>query len=138
MSTSSHKDSRATVHASAEVAQWLQKAVGDLKTAEREFGVDTDPNFDAVCFHAQQGAEKLMKAALVARGCRPPKVHDLVHLAALLDRHVAGWEFSIEDLSELSSAAVEARYPGSGTTRTDAGKALATAGRLWSALRPLV
>ncbi len=62
------------------VKEWIQKAEGDWRTANREFEVEFDPNFDAVCFHAQQCIEKLQKAVLIARNTIPPKTHDLVEL----------------------------------------------------------
>src|SRR2546421_5742031 len=37
---------------------------GDFATAQRELGAIQDPNYDAVCFHAQQCAEKYLKAFL--------------------------------------------------------------------------
>jgi HEPN domain-containing protein len=39
---------------------------------------DTVP--DAVCFHAHQAAEKLLKSALIAVHQPPPRTHDLIHL----------------------------------------------------------
>ena len=42
--------------------EWVTKAEGDLGTAARELAVDNDPNYDAVCFQAQQCAEKYLKA----------------------------------------------------------------------------
>ena len=38
--------------------EWVEKAEGDFATASREIRVRKAPNFDAVCFHAQQCAEK--------------------------------------------------------------------------------
>ena len=128
----------AETHTDPQAATWLAKAVGDLQVAERELAVLQRPNFDAVCFHAQQAAEKLLKAALVARGVHPPKVHDLVHLDTLLRRCMPGWSFSIPDLSTLSSLAVDARYPGFAATRPQGSDAFDIAVRLWVALRPLV
>ena len=46
------------------VAEWIEKAEGDYRTAEREMRVRKAPNYDAVCFHAQQCAEKYLKAFL--------------------------------------------------------------------------
>ncbi len=40
-------------------AEWIAKAEGDFGTAERELDVKIDPNYDAVCFHAQQCAENI-------------------------------------------------------------------------------
>jgi HEPN domain-containing protein len=135
VSTAPYNASDAGSHAEPLVAEWLRKAVGDLQTAERELAVTEHPNLDAVSFHAQQGAEKLLKAALQYTGLRPPKVHDLVHLNALVQNRFPAWSFPVLDLSELSSAAVEARYPGCSSNRQDAERNLDIATRLWSALR---
>ena len=45
--------------------EWVKKAEGDFVTASREFRSRSSPNFDAVCFHAQQCAEKYMKVQLI-------------------------------------------------------------------------
>ena len=45
-------------------AEWVAKAVGDFLTAGRELRARKSPNYDAVCFHAQQYAEKYLKAVL--------------------------------------------------------------------------
>jgi HEPN domain-containing protein len=45
-------------------AEWIAKASADLATAGREMRARKDTNYDAVCFHAQQCVEKLLKAAL--------------------------------------------------------------------------
>ena len=39
--------------------EWIEKASADLATAGREMRARRDPNYDAVCFHAQQCVEKL-------------------------------------------------------------------------------
>lgn len=44
--------------------EWVEKAEGDFFTAMRELRARKSPNFDAVCFHAQQMAEKYLKAVL--------------------------------------------------------------------------
>jgi HEPN domain-containing protein len=67
------------------IEEWIFKAEGDFTTAERELSVTVAPNFDAVCFHAQQCAEKYLKALLIVRGVTPPKIHDLAQLHRLLD-----------------------------------------------------
>lgn len=38
--------------------EWVHKADGDYATAMRELRARRSPNYDAVCFHAQQCAEK--------------------------------------------------------------------------------
>jgi HEPN domain-containing protein len=48
----------------SQVAEWISKAEGDFLTAGRELRARKSPNYDAVCFHAQQCAEKYLKAVL--------------------------------------------------------------------------
>ncbi len=47
------------------IKEWLAKSDGDFHTASREADAIESPNYDAVCFHAQQCVEKLMKAVLI-------------------------------------------------------------------------
>jgi len=63
-----------------EVIEWVDKAEGDFVSAKREYQARKKPNFDATCFHAQQSAEKYLKAYLQALNIPIPKTHDLVRL----------------------------------------------------------
>jgi len=65
------------------VEEWIRKAEADYRTASREFSVTENPNYDAVCFHAQQCIEKMIKALVILSGNHPPKTHELAHLANL-------------------------------------------------------
>lgn len=64
--------------------EWIDKAEGDYAVAGREFAAAT-PVFDAVCFHAQQCAEKYLKALLQEHSVEFPRTHDLVALVALAE-----------------------------------------------------
>ncbi|MEX2080327.1 MAG: HEPN domain-containing protein [Dehalococcoidia bacterium] len=136
--THSYRSDAGAAHSNATVASWLSKAAGDLSLAERELTAGAAGNTDAVCFHAQQAAVKIMKAALIAAGPQPPKTHDLVHLDALLQRQLLGWSWDVGELSELTSAAVEVRYPGFTASMEDAARMLDIAARIWAVLRPRV
>lgn len=103
--------------------EWVEKAKGDCLTATRELQADP-PNYDAVCFHAQQCVEKLMKAALIVRGEVPPKTHDLAVLSNLLSSARPDWSWPIEDLRLLSRSAVIFRYPGESAGPEEARAAL--------------
>lgn len=62
-------------------------------------------NYDGICFHAQQCAEKYLKARLYEADIKFSKIHDLV---ALLDQILLiepMWEFFREDLAYLSDFA---------------------------------
>lgn len=61
--------------------EWEQKANNDLLTAEREILVIINPNYDGVCYHSQQAAEKMMKAVLIRAGNTPSRIHDLMILS---------------------------------------------------------
>ncbi|HQK23390.1 MAG TPA: HEPN domain-containing protein [Candidatus Latescibacteria bacterium] len=94
------------------VREWVTKAEGDFRTASRECRARQNPNFDAVCFHAQQCVEKLMKAALISAGLVPPKTHDLEQLDRLLKQTHTRWDVDLTDLRYLARASVAFRYPG--------------------------
>ena len=89
---------------------WLRKADHDLLSIENNLAAKEIP-WDTVCFHAQQAAEKVMKAFLVFRGRDLSKTHDLVALLAQrveCDGSFTGLEV---DCRKLTSYGVAARYP---------------------------
>jgi HEPN domain-containing protein len=109
------------------VSEWVQKAQADLLTSRRELAVQDDPNYDAVCFHAQQCAEKLIKAVLISKGEVPPRTHDLVWLSELLSSVVRSWDWPRQELRLLGRAAVDFRYPGEAADREEAEEAVSIA-----------
>jgi len=92
------------------IAQWLEYAAGDLKTAislRQQEGIP----LRNICYMAQQSAEKTMKCLFVYLGIEVMKSHDLVYLYKKLpDKALT--EIELKDLAWLSYWAVEARYPG--------------------------
>lgn len=105
-------------------AEWVAKAEADFASLERECRARKRPNHDGACFHAQQCAEKFLKARLAERGIEIQKVHNLL---VLLDDALPFeplWEIFREDLAYLSDFAVSYRYPGESATRKDALEAL--------------
>ncbi len=92
--------------------EWIAKAEGDFAVMERESQVVVCPNYDAVCFHAQQCAEKYLKARLCEAEAVFGKTHDLVALLDMVLPLEPDWEESREDLGYLSDFAVNFRYPG--------------------------
>lgn len=99
-----------------ETSEWLAKAEADFMSMVREAAVTERPNYDLVCFLAQQSAEKFLKALLCEEGIPFPKTHDLNKLATLIpvDRRRPA-EF-IKQLARLDRYSVEFRYPGSTAT----------------------
>ena len=120
------------------VKEWIDKAEADFGTAQREFAAGPRPNYDAVCFHAQQCIEKLMKGLLITLGSVPPRTHDLANLSHLLSASCPSWAWPPEDLRLLTRAAVTFRYPGESAEREEAQAALNACTRLRLHLRDLI
>jgi len=114
---------------------WVEKAEGDLRTALRELGATEAPNWDAVCFHAQQAVEKYLKALLIKNGDTFPKTHDLRVLFELIAKYIPELKAEREELIWLSFSAVEARYPGESSTEEEATRAVEIMQRWRSRLR---
>lgn len=92
--------------------EWVHKAEGDLTTAQRELRARLNPNYDAACFHAQQCAEKYLKALLQEAQIPFGKTHNLSLLLDLLPERHSGLELLRPTLAILNAYAVEYRYPG--------------------------
>jgi len=60
--------------------EWVEKAEGDYRVASGQWQ-SANPVWDAICFHAEQCAEKYLKAWLVEHALDFPKTHDLEVLA---------------------------------------------------------
>jgi len=120
-----------------EVARrWISKAEHDRTNAKHTLKLGSDCPFDTVCFHAQQYAEKYLKAILVMHLVHFPRIHDMVELARLLPE---GSETGAtgDELRLLSLYGVEGRYPETGEepSRPEAEKALSIADKIRSAAR---
>jgi len=120
------------------IREWIAKAEGDFATATREIASPESPNFDAVCFHAEQCAEKYLKALLIACGVPPPKVHDLTILNRLASPVCPNWDWPTEELRLLTRAAVVFRYPGESAGPEEAAAALDVCARMRERLRQLL
>jgi HEPN domain-containing protein len=109
------------------VAVLIERADADLLIVDQLLDVDS-PVWMGVAFHAQQAAEKYLKALLVAHWRKPPRTHALGELVVLL--HNAGC--SLPDLSDecetLEPYGVDVRYPEDQPMPTEEeGRAAATA-----------
>lgn len=110
-----------------ETGEWIDKANADFATARRESAVNDSPNYDAVCFHAQQCAEKYLKAVMTEAGMRVPRIHDLEALVNLLSVQYPDLVQILRDARILSAMAVEVRYPGMTADEDDAAESLRSA-----------
>lgn len=94
----------------AEARRWLRFARDGADVASRlsEDG-QTPPRI--ACWHAQQAAEKALKAALLLRGTAVPRTHNLVALRAMLEP-TEREGIDVGALAELTAWGTEVRYPG--------------------------
>lgn len=115
--------------------EWINKAEGDFRTSCRELKVIEYPNYDAACFHAQQCAEKYLKAMLIEANIEFSKIHDLFALLDLIIIFDPKCESLREDCSHLTDMAVEIRYPGISADIEDAQEAVCAAERIRAFIR---
>ena len=67
--------------------------------------------YDTVSFHAQQAAEKALKAVLVRHQVAFGKSHNLAELLELVEPVEPGTREALASIGELTPYAVDARYP---------------------------
>ena len=115
--------------------EWFAKAEGDFATASREIRVRKSPNYDAVCFHAQQCAEKYVKALLQEAEVAFGKTHHLVALLELALTVEKSRELLRPQLQSLNAYSVSVRYPGEAADKEMAQEALRLAKSIRSEVR---
>jgi HEPN domain-containing protein len=91
--------------------QWLTKADEDLGVAHHLLATNA-PFLGAVGFHAQQAAEKYLKAFLVWNQEDFPKTHDMEALLAFVARYNPALAETLIDTLALTDYGVAVRYPG--------------------------
>lgn len=89
--------------------EWLNRAHSDLSLAKVEAqGI----YLEDLCFHAQQAAEKAIKALLIKHNIEFPYVHDIAGLLTLLEQAGQDVPGPIKEAERLTRFAVFTRYPG--------------------------
>ena len=118
------------------VRGWVDKAENDLANASLVLRSGRNGPMDTVAFHAQQCAEKYLKALLSFRGIDFPKIHDvelLLVLAEMTDEAV----LSVDEQRLLTAYATVTRCPGDyePVTVTEARRAVTLARRVRASVR---
>ena len=115
--------------------------VGERPDGRAAFASGSGP-YDAVCFHAQQAAEKALKALLALADAPIPRTHNLEDLQAQcleLPPVTSASGLEALDLSELTPFAVEARYDIEfWPERDEADDAVAMAARVHAAVGQII
>lgn len=122
--------------------RWVEKAEHDRINAEHTLTLPPERcPYDTVVFHAQQCAEKYLKAVLVYHQIEFKRTHDLRQLAGLLEQAgrlpggiVNAW------LDLLNAYAVEVRYPDDAPeiTESEAREAVHVGGQIRSVIRSVL
>ncbi|MEI6127445.1 MAG: HEPN domain-containing protein [Pseudomonadota bacterium] len=93
------------------VLQWIAFGDEDLEFAKHGLTLASIAPYRLIAYHAQQCAEKYLKAYLVYHRIDFPYTHNIARLLELCpDRH--GWDKDIEEAEELTPFAITTRYPG--------------------------
>lgn len=93
------------------VTGWLAKAEDDLAAARLILGGSLH-SWDTSSFHAQQAAEKALKALLVRYQINFRKSHDIGELLQLAEPCAPGISAELGTANALTPYAVDTRYPG--------------------------
>ena len=105
---------------------WIAKAENDLLNIRNNLKARQVP-WDTICFHAQQAAEKVLKAFVVSRGQIVSRTHDLEALLAEAVAVDGSLEALEADCRLLTPYAVMLRYPGVGDEPSEQEARLAVA-----------
>jgi len=101
-------------------AEWIEKAEADFHSAQKEYRALKPPNYNAACFHAQQSAEKYMKALLQENEVLFPKTHNLIELLKLCLQINPIFELQRNLLERVDRCAELYRYPGISADKDEA------------------
>jgi len=100
-------------------SEWLRRAQGDLALAKAP--LPSGGFYEDLAFHAQQAAEKAVKAVYRAKSLEFRYTHDIGQLLAGLTKRGVPIPERVQDAVALTDFAWEARYPGLGELLSEAG-----------------
>ncbi len=120
----------------ASVRQWISRADEDLVLAQHALQMSEGCPYRLVAYHAQQCAEKHLKAYLVQREVDFPYTHNITFLVELCS-DAAEWADKLQDAEILTRYAMTTRYPGEDrqVSLHDAQRAIDMAVRVREAVR---
>ena len=117
--------------------RWLALAHEDLEAAEQLLSLADAPLYP-IGFHAQQAAEKFLKALLVRHQVEFSKTHDIAELLALLAPKEKQLTKQLAGAESLTPFGVQHRYPGDypSPSRKEVSRALALAQQVRASVEP--
>ena len=123
-------------HITSKARQWIALADDDLRVAAHTMRMSEPVPYRLVAYHAQQCAEKYLKAFLVVRQRDFPFTHNISMLLELCEP-IAPWARDLTEAELLTVYAVTARYPGmeEPVTQAEARQAIQLASQVSAAVR---
>ena len=106
-----------------ELKSWITHAEDDFSAAKALIRLKK-PLVSGACFHAQQSAEKYLKALLILKDFDFPKTHDLPTLNTMCNEAGILTGLVVQELVDLTEYAFRRRYPGDQPTTEEAKEAI--------------
>src|SRR4030042_1110933 len=118
------------------VKQWMIYGDEDLRLARHALTLLSGCPYRLIAYHAQQCAEKYLKAYLVFHRIDFPYTHNISRLLELCEEN-SRWPGKIYEAEELTPFAITARYPGEDekVTRKEAIRAMDIATKVRQTVR---
>ena len=116
--------------------QWMIYGDEDLRLARHALTLLSGCPYRLIAYHAQQCAEKYLKAYLVYHRIDFPYTHNISRLLELCEEN-SGWPSKIREAEELTPFAITARYPGEDekVTKKEALRAVGIAAKIRQTVR---
>ncbi len=117
------------------VRKWVRLGGEDMRVAEHTMTLSENCPYNLVAYHAQQCAEKHLKAYLVLCEIDFPYTHNIARLLELCSERPA-WGERLRDAEELTPYAITTRYPGEDelVTESEAQRTIHIAGQVRDAV----
>jgi HEPN domain-containing protein len=118
------------------VIQWAEYGDEDLILARHGLTLTSGVPYRLIAYHAQQCAEKYLKAFLVYHQIDFPYTHNIGRLLELCPEK-GEWERDFSEADELTPFAITARYPGQDehVTREESLRAIEIASKIRETIR---
>lgn len=115
--------------------EWLMHADEDLRLAKHALKLKSSCPYKLIAYHAQQCAEKYLKAYLVFKNTDFPYTHNISRLLELCP-DLAEQARNLQEAKFLTPYAITARYPGKGkVTKRNALQAIMAADNVRKVIR---
>ena len=116
--------------------QWMTYGDEDLRLARHALTLLSGCPYRLIAYHAQQCAEKYLKAYLVYHRIDFPYTHNISRLLELCEEN-SSWPSKIREAEELTPFAITARYPGEDekVTKKEALRAVGIAAKIRQTVR---